>query len=62
VRSLLDEGRLGEALLRAMDLVTQGAVGGMDELTDGLALLRALGLDGVARRAALEILILDRRG
>jgi hypothetical protein len=62
VRSLLDEGRLGEALLRAMDLVTQGAVGGMDELTDGLALLRAMGLDGVARRAALEILILDRRG
>lgn len=62
-RSLLDDRRLGEALLRAMDLVTQGATdGGMDELGDGLALLRALGLEGVARRAALEILILDRRG
>jgi hypothetical protein len=45
-----------------MDLVTLGATGELDELADGLALLRALGLDGTARRAALEILILDRRG
>ena len=56
------EGRTGEAILRAMDLVTLGATGELDELADGLALLRALGLDGTARRAALEILILDRRG
>jgi hypothetical protein len=62
VQSLIAEDRTGEAILRAMDLVTLGATGELDELADGLALLRALGLDGTARRAALEILILDRRG
>ena len=62
VRTLLDENRLGEAILRAMDLVMLGATGELDELADGLALLRALGLEDTARRAALEILILDRRG
>lgn len=62
VRSLMDGGRTGEAMLRAMDLVTLGATGELDELKDGLSLLRALGLENVARRVALEILILDRRG
>lgn len=62
VRTLVQEKRIGEAILRAMDLVTLGATGEMDELTDGLALLRSLGLEDTARRAALELVILDRRG
>jgi hypothetical protein len=61
-QALLADGRTGEAILRAMDLVTLGGTGELDELGDGLALLRALGLEDTARRAALEILILDRRG
>lgn len=59
---LIAQGRTGEAALRAMTLVTQGANGQLDELRDGLALLRALGFEMQARRAALEILVLDRRG
>jgi hypothetical protein len=62
VRSLVESGRTGEAILRAIDLVALGAAGEFDQLTDGLATLRALGLEDTARRAALEILVLDRRG
>src|SRR5690606_20923101 len=35
VRALVDEKRTGEAILRAMDLVTLGATGQLDELSDG---------------------------
>jgi len=62
LRSLTDEGRLGEAILRAMNLVTNGARGDLDELADGFAFLRAAGLEETARRTALQMLILDRRG
>lgn len=62
VASLIANQRTGEALLRAIDLVAAGANGNLDELTDGLATLRALGFETSARRAALELLILDRRG
>jgi hypothetical protein len=31
-------------------------------VTEGLALLRALGLESAARRTALELMILERRG
>jgi hypothetical protein len=31
-------------------------------VTDGLALLRHVGLEDVARRTALELMILERRG
>jgi hypothetical protein len=61
-QTLLSEKRTGEAILRALDLLTLGATGELDELSDGIALLRALGLEDTARRAALEILVLDRRG
>ncbi len=61
-QALIDQKRLGEAILRAMALVSDGANGQLGDLSDGLALLRALSLEDTARRAALEILILDRRG
>jgi hypothetical protein len=60
--TLLSAGRLGEAILRALVLVNDGASGDYAQLSDGLALLRLAGLEDTARRAALQLLILDRRG
>ena len=62
LRSLTDENRLGEAILRAMELFTEGSNGDLDEVTDGLSFLRSVGLEDTARRAALQLLLLDRRG
>lgn len=56
--SLIADGRTGEAALRAVDLFGQGLDGDREAVTDALATLRALGLGEVARRAALEFLIL----
>ena len=60
LQSLLDQGKTGEALLRALALFDAGADGDLRSVTDALAVLRAVGFDGVARRAALQLLILDR--
>lgn len=59
---LLKEGRLGEAILRAADDVTNGARGDLRTVTSGLALLRKIGLEQTARRAAMELMLLERRG
>ncbi|RPE71456.1 hypothetical protein EDD53_0575 [Pacificibacter maritimus] len=59
---LVQSNRLGEAILRAIELLESGADGDLDELTDSIAFLRAVGLEATARRAALEILLLERRG
>jgi len=59
---LLSEGRLGETLLKAIDQITMGASGDLREVTSGLALLRHVGLEKIARQAALELLLLERRG
>jgi len=55
----LQEGRLGEVILRAMALFASGAAGNGQDLTDALATMRALGLEDSARRAALELVILE---
>lgn len=52
--------RMGEALLRALTLLDDGADGDLRALTQALASLRALGLEDTVRRAALQILVLDR--
>ena len=59
---LLADGRMGEALLAAMERIAEGATGDRRGVSEGLALLRHLGLESTARRAALQLLILDRRG
>ncbi|WP_415182300.1 hypothetical protein [Phaeovulum sp.] len=59
---LLPADRLGEALLRAIDDVTEGAKGDYRRVTAGLSLLRHVGLESTARRAALELVVLERRG
>ncbi len=60
--ALLAEARLGEALLQSIDQITRGVTGELRGVTDGLALLRHVGLEDVARRTALELMILERRG
>lgn len=59
---LLADGRLGEAILRAIDHVTDGARGDLRDVTSGLQLLRRVGLESVARRSALQLILLERRG
>ena len=52
--------KLGEAILGALDLLAEGAAGDPNALRDALTTLRALGLEDTARRAALQVLLLDR--
>lgn len=60
--ALLAENRLGEAILLAMDQIEHGLQGDLRGVTEGLALLRKVGLEDVARRTGLELLLLERRG
>jgi hypothetical protein len=57
--ALLAQGRVGEAALRAVALFQSGAQGNPGDLTDAIATLRALGLEDTARRAALQLMLLD---
>ena len=51
---------MGEAILRTLVLLDDGASGDPVALTQALATLRAFGLEETARRAALQILLLER--
>ncbi|MDF1727643.1 MAG: hypothetical protein P1U53_07835 [Sulfitobacter sp.] len=55
---LVQQGRLGEAILRTITLLQEGTEGDPSALTDALSTLRAIGLEDSARRAALQLLIL----
>ena len=59
---LLDDRRTGEALLLALDDLGRGVTGDPRGVAEGLSLLRRLGLEDAARRVALELLLLERRG
>lgn len=59
-KQLLADGKQGEAMLLAVDLVSVGAAGDPAAMGRGLALLRKLGLLDTSRRAALQWLILKR--
>lgn len=56
--ALAQGGTLGPALLDAIALTNAGGEGDIAQLTTGLATLRALGLEDVARRTALQVLLL----
>ena len=58
---MAQKGQLGEALLMTLDALHDGARGDSLGLRDALGTLRALGLEDTARRASLQILLLDRR-
>ena len=53
--------QLGEAILRSIALMEVGVVGDTQTLTDTLAFLRSVGLEDVARRAGLQLLLLERQ-
>ena len=61
-RELLEANRLGEAILTAIDEVAAGVQGELRGVTEGLSFLREVRLEGVARRTALELMLLERRG
>lgn len=61
-RARLDSGRRGEALLAALDTLALGAAGDLRAVTEALAALQALDQRETARRAALELMLLERRG
>ncbi len=61
LRLTIQQNQLGEAILAAMDLYLSGARGETKDIAPALATLRAVGLEDAARRAALQLLILERR-
>jgi hypothetical protein len=60
LQALVANGKTGEAMLRAVNLFNEGFAGDARSLTDALALFLQVGLDDLARRAALQLMILDR--
>jgi hypothetical protein len=62
LEELVSTGRLGEAVLRAMEALMRGVSGNHAAMSEGLALLRHIGLEDTVRRAALQLMLLDRRG
>jgi hypothetical protein len=61
-QTLLDANRRGEAIITAIDNIGRGVQGDLRGVTEGLSLLLLTDLEMVARRTALELLILERRG
>jgi len=60
IQRLLRSGQLGEAILRAMILMDSGASGNPADLTAALATFRAIGMEDIARRAGLQLMLLER--
>ncbi|MEM1428494.1 MAG: hypothetical protein AAGG09_03445 [Pseudomonadota bacterium] len=59
VRHLAEWDRLGEALLEALQIVARGAEADPEDLAGALSFLRTAGMEETARRAAIQILLLD---
>ena len=57
---LVKEGKLGEALLRSTTLFNAGLDGDLVAITQTLSFLRSVGLEDVARRTALQFMLLER--
>ncbi|PZQ99408.1 MAG: hypothetical protein DI533_01635 [Cereibacter sphaeroides] len=63
VQALVKDGMIGQAILKAIDQISEGLRGSNpSKVTEGLSLLRVVGLEDAARRTALELLLLERRG
>jgi hypothetical protein len=61
LKELAAQRRIGEALLRAMALFNQGTKGDFNSLSQALATLRLMGLEDIARRASLQLLLRSPR-
>lgn len=59
---MLDEGKLGEAILRAMSLFSTGVAGNFGDIENALRGFRAVGLEDTARRAGLQLMLLGQGG
>ncbi len=59
---LLANDQLGKAILKAILLLDKGAGGDLEDARKALTLFRMVGLEDTARRAALQLMLLDRRG
>ncbi|MDC0115901.1 hypothetical protein OAH97_00280 [Octadecabacter sp.] len=59
VVAMATNGRMGEAILRTIATVQQGLDGDRVAFGEGIATLRALGLEDVARQVALQYLVLE---
>ncbi len=59
INALLGANQLGEAILEAMQLFAHGARGNLVDLTAAIAVLRRVGLEDTARRASLQLIILN---
>jgi hypothetical protein len=55
----IDAGNFAEGLLRALDLLADGAEAAPQDVHEGLYLLRKLGLEAAARRIAVQMLLLS---
>jgi len=60
LEALARNGQLGEALLQSIAAFNDGFGGEMMALTEVLAFWRFVGLEDIARRTSLQLLILDR--
>jgi len=58
-QALIDDGRQGEALLRALEQLLDGAAGNPHATANSLALLRSLGLENLARQIAVELVLME---
>jgi len=59
IDTMLANDQLGEAILETMELFAHGARGNLVDLAAAIATLRRVGLEDTARRAALNLLILQ---
>ncbi|WP_424830771.1 hypothetical protein [Ruegeria sp.] len=59
IDALLQNEQLGEAVLEAMTLFAHGARGNLVDLTAAIAAFRRVGLEDTARRASLQLMILN---
>jgi len=62
LRDLLTDKKLGETILRAMLLLKDEAFADPGDIRAALSAFRAVGLEEEARRVALQLLLLERRG
>lgn len=62
LQAMIEGGRRGEAVLSALLRLSAGMQGDLRAVTEGIATLRAVGLDLPARHVGLQLVILDRRG
>ena len=62
LKAMFDQKRVGELYLAAAEKIARGLDGDSTDVALGLSVLRNLGMEGIARRTALELVLLERRG